>query len=260
MRLVARLVISFLFCACSASEIEQRPLVRGAALPAARPEIYLYVDDTPYEPYGTDNMKFRGTLRSSGFGRGEDATETQTLFSMAFRSEADTAARANGRTPDDKEYRLSFSMDNKFVPNLPGGETYSVVFYFKASGMFLPPAVGVVVRDETGALVFLISCDEAVPPSQLPAGFALTNSEQTASITTALSPSGCTIQKKHRFMEVTARGRKAIIGPGEELILPVLRGSYRVVLFDNSTSSAEVDCLAENPPHFSFMLQAVTED
>ena len=231
-------------------------MTRGAALPDERPEVYLYIDGMPYEPYGTDNVKFRAVLRSSGFARGEDATETQTLYSMVFRTVPSRLDNGNGK-PEAVEYRLSFSMDNSFFPDLGAGRTYSAVFYYKARGLFVPPAVGLVIRDETGGLQLLLNCDQAVPLSQLPAGFNLRNTDQVASVTTAQSPSGCTVQKLHRFMEVVAKGRKAIIGPGEEMTLPVLRGTYRVVLFDNSTTDAEVDCLAENPPHFSYMLQAV---
>ena len=238
----------FTSAACSPPQIAQRPLIRGGIAPLERPEVFLHLNDKPAEPGDSGNLVFRCRLTGAGFSdaREDAGADEQSLYSMRFVS------------PDEQNrFNLSFAVPRSFTPRLKTGRTYSVVYFYRHRELFLPPSLGVVVRDETGGLLYLLSGDDGVPSENLPAGLKLTPVRRPVSVTSTFSQSGCTIDKEHYFLQAEARGKKHLIAPGEEKILRTLAGYYRLVLFDNSVSSGDIECLAENPPHFSFLVEAV---
>ncbi len=223
-------------------------MIRGGLAPLQRPDLSLLINDKPAEPGDSGSLTFRCRFTASGFSdeRAQDNEEDQSRYSMHFVS------------PDDEnEFNLRFGLPRSFAPRLKAGRTYSVAYYYRHRELFLPPSLGVVIRDETGGLLYLLSGDDGVPGQNLPAGLKLTPVRRPVFVTSTFSQSGCTIDKEHYFLQAEARGKEHLVAPGEEKILRTLGGYFRLVLFDNSVSSGDIECLAESPPHFSYLLEAV---
>jgi hypothetical protein len=242
-----------LAAACAGPQIAQKALPVGAAAPMPRPEAYLYVDQFPLEPEGTSGHLFKARLVSAGYqsvreddGLAEDMTYTLDFQEPRVRDEV---------VPPF--HRLAIVAGAKMVPRLQRGKEYAVTYFYHDRGMFLPPSLGVVIKNPLGRVEYFLSADEAVPPSQLPEGISLLPSRKTAYSTTRATAAGCTIQKRHFFVEVISGEARTSLAPGETKIVRTASGRYRVTLFDCSVSDTEVDCLVEDPPHFSILLEAI---
>jgi len=168
------------------------------------------------------------------------------MYSFLFRPRKDAG--------DQK--RLALNASQAMLPRLKRGTPYRVTYFQNHRGIFLPPAQGVVVRGLDNQLLYLLSSDEAVPLSNIPEGLTITPTPRVAFRTTTVTTTGCTIQKQHHFLELTDRVRKATIAPGETRIVRTRQGKFEITVFDYSVSSDEIDCLTENPPHFTYLLRA----
>jgi len=218
-----------------------------------RPEAYLYVDQFPVEPEGTEGTTFKLPLVSSGYQsvREDDGVAEDMTYTLDFQ---DPTIR-NVKPPPF--HRLAIVAGARMVPRLARNQEYRVTYFYHDRGMFLPPSLGFVIADDLGRVEYLLSADEAVPPSQLPEGLRLLPSRKTAYSTTRSTAAGCTIMKRHFFVEFIAGERKTALAPGETAIIETEAARYRATLFDCSVSDTEVDCLVEDPPHFSVLLEAV---
>lgn len=247
------LLLILLSAACAGPSIAQRPLPVGAEAPLPRPEAYLYIDQFPVEPEGTDGHRFSLPLVSQGYqsAREDDGIGEDMTFTLDFRGES-----ARGEAPPPT-HRLAIVAGPRMVPRLSRGDEHQVNYFYHDRGMFLPASLGLVVADEAGRILYFLSADEAVPADYLPDGITLMPSRKTAYSTTRATAAGCTIHKRHFFVEVTSGGRKTALAPGESRLVRTTTALYRVTLFDCSVSDTEVDCLVEDPPHFSLLLEAV---
>lgn len=250
--LIAQIFL-LLGASCAGPQIAQRPLPVASAAPMPRPEAYLYVDQFPREPEGTEGFRFHLPLVSAGYQslREDDGVAEGMTYTLDFRSRV---PRGDAPSP---LHRLAVVAGTKMVPRLDRGEEYTVSYFYHDRGMFLPPSLGVVITDDQDRVRYLLSADEAVPPSLLPRGLRLLPSRQTAYSTTRATAAGCTIQKRHYFVEFIVGERKTSLAPGEIKEIDTESGRYRVTLFDCSVSDTEVECLVEAPPHFSVLLEAV---
>ncbi len=239
--------------ACAGPRIAQRPLPVGAAAPMPRPEAYLYIDQFPVEPEGTDGHSFSLPLVSEGYQsvREDDGVAEDMTYTLDFRGPPQ-----NDKSPS-ATHRLAIVAGPRMTPRLSRGEEYEVTYFYHDRGMFLPASLGVVVRENAGRVLYYLSADEAVPASFLPEGIRLLPSRKTAYSTTRATAAGCTIHKRHFFVEIITDDHKSAIAPGEAKLVHTPAALYRMTLFDCSVSDTEVDCLVEDPPHFSVLIEAV---
>ena len=247
-RLAIQFVLAIAMLGCSAPHIDQKILILGGNPPIDRPRLSVYRLDKAVEPVGTDSVSFRMPLVSSGFAGPQDVEASgEQVYSINFRSKDGL-----------DEFHVFFDIQDRYVPRLSRKTEYDVWFYQRRKGLLLPDPQGLVVRDLTGRLLYLLSTDEAVPLDQIPPGIRLTPSRKVAFMTTAISKTGCSVEKEHLFLGVDSVEGESRLAPGEEQVVRGDEGYYRVVLFDNSISRAELDCLIEDPNHYSYMLQAVS--
>ncbi len=239
--------------ACSGLHLRQHELPLGSLAPIDRPEVYLYVDQLPREPEGSDGLRFELPLESAGYQsmREDDGSREDMTYTLDFRAETDRGM------PPAPLHRVAIRALERMVPSLDRQQVYRAAFFYRPRGMFLPPAQGVAIQDQDGRLLYLLSADEAVPASYLPAGMSLLPSRRTAFVSTRVTPSGCTIYKRHHFVEARLGEKAYMFSPGEERVLDTAAGTYSVTLFDYSVSDTEMECLAEDPPHFSLLIRAV---
>ncbi len=248
------LYISLLIAAgCAGPQIAQKALPVAASAPMPRPEAYLYVDQFPVEPEGSTGYQFRAPLVSAGYQsvREDDGIAEDMTYTLDFQ---------NQPSPDGVAspfHRLALVAGAKMVPSLQRGKEYLVAYHYHDRGLFLPPSLGVVIRNEHGRVEYFLSADEAVPPSQFPEGIKLLPSRKTAYSTTRATAAGCSIHKRHFFVEFISGESSTPLAPGDSKNISSASGRYRVTLFDCSVSETEVDCLVEDPPHFSVLLEAI---
>jgi len=192
------------------------------------------------------------TLTGSGFAAvpSSDEAEPDPVFALQLSDENDAS----------RELRLVMVLPDEWHPHLPRGQKFSMTWYEDERGALLPPALGLVIRDKTGKLVYLLNVDEAVPPDQTPEGLTLNRSPSKAFATTLTTQSGCMLRKQHHFLDVDDGRRKVTLAPGEARTLRSAAGYFRIVLFDYSLSSDELECLVESPPHFSYVIEAVPDE
>jgi len=253
-RLITALAVLFAAVGCSAPRIRQKELIQSSAPPIQRPEILLYKDNRPVEPGSADGISFRLPLSGTGYRaeRGPDQEPTGLMYNtFTF------AAQKKGE--EEQQYRLAIAVSQDRLPPLKRGNAYSVTYYQNHRGAYLPTAQGVVIRDETGRLLYILSSDEAVPVAELPAGLTITPSRRTAFSTTSLTKSGCTIKKTHHFLELEAGGRKTSVTPGQSKTIKTVAGYFKMELLDYSVSSTDIECLMEAPPYYCFLLEAATD-
>lgn len=242
-----------LLVACGPPMVAPPALPRAGLAPLERPEILLSVDDFPVEPGSSEGFAFRLPLVSSGYvslASGEEGDEA-VAFTLEFQADAKVE-------PGAPRHRLALIMAPELLPQLDRGELYEVVFFQNHRGIFLPPAQGVIVRDAAGELVYLLSSDEGVPLEQLPGGLRMLPARTVAFTTAQLSLSGCRLLNEHHFVELQQPGeRKQSLAPGESRTIETDGPAYRFVLFDCSISEEEVECMAESPPHFTYLLRRI---
>lgn len=259
LRSTPSLLIQFLvinaISACSGPQIAQRELPVAARPPLPRPEVYLYVDHFPREPEGTDGVAFTLPLVKAGYqSHREDGALAQDLtYTLDFQ-----APLVKGKTPPPL-HRVAIIAGEKMVPLLSRNQVYSVTYYYHDKGIFLPPSLGLVIKDVSGRVLYLLSADEAVPGADYPATLSVRPAQKTAFNTTRVTAAGCTIFKRHHFVEFQTANGDHSCAPGVPATLSTPDGLYRVTLFDYSVSDTEVDCLVEDPPHFSFLLEWLDE-
>jgi len=222
----------------------------GAIPPVGRPEVRLFKDGVPIEPYAADAVAFRLPLAGADFVAPEDQTVLEGDFNFVLDF---------GREGQER-YRLAMDIFRAHAPRLRRGREYEVLFYQNDRDVFLAPSQGVVIHDEEGRLVYVMSTDEGVPLKHLPAGLSVLPSPGVAFSTTMATTTGCTVRKEHHFVELTGPGRKARIAPGDRKIVRTNDGYFKFVLFDYSLSSDDMECQVEAPPHFSYVLSAVEQD
>ena len=246
-------ILLILGAACTGPQIAQRPLPVAAASPMPRPEAYLYIDQFPVEPEGSAGHRFSAPLVSAGYQsvREDDGIAEDMTYTLDFR-----AAQSETDEPQPL-HRIALVAGAKMVPRLQRGTDYTVTYHYHDRGMFLPPSLGVVINDDLGRVEYFLSADEAAPLSQLPEGITLLPSRKTAYSTTRATAAGCHIQKRHFFVEFISGDTRTALAPGETKVIRSASGLYRVTLFDCSVSDTDVDCLVEDPPHFSVLLEAI---
>ena len=238
-----------LCCTCGAPRIKQQPLVQSSAPPVERPDLLLYRNGLPVEPSGTDGAAFHRRLAATGYRTEkteENAPGDHMYHTFTFR---DPGGKGD-------EYRLAFLTQDKHLPKLKTGKRYQVTYFQNHRGMFLPSAQGVVIRDNDGNLVYLLSSDDAVPLSELPEGLSITPSRRIAFATNRLTATGCNIDKEHHFLDVTTGDRTMSVTPGQAKRVRTKNGYLKLTLFDYSVSQAEFECMAEAPPYFTYLLEA----
>jgi hypothetical protein len=245
-------ILLLLAAACAGPQIAQKKLPVAAAAPMPRPEAYLYIDQFPLEPEGTDGHIFEAPLVSAGYQsvREDDGLAEDMTYTLDFQ---EPRLRDHEASPF---HRLAIVAGAKMVPRLQRGKDFAVSYFYHDRGMFLPPSLGVVIKDDVGRVQYYLSADEAVPAAHLPEGISILPSRRTAYSTTRATAAGCTIQKRHFFVEVISGKSTTALAPGETKLVHAKLGIYRVTLFDCSVSDTEVECLVEDPPHFSLLLEA----
>jgi len=232
---------------CSTPFIEQRPLVVGAEAADAAPALAVALDGAAVPETEPSGILFRGKLSYSDYTAG-DALEAG--------NGNERAALTLELTAEDplRTLTLHLGVAPELVPAMERGARYAIRVYLDPGDPFTPAALGLVVRSESGQLVYLLSTNDAVPDSESPAGIHVAASEKPAFYTTTISRSGCTISEVHRFVDIESQGRTAHVSPGESREFRGVSGRFVLFVLDNSTSSSPEECAAESLPHFSYVV------
>ena len=241
---------------CSLPAIEQRPLMNVAVPPIERPRISLTANGRPVHPGAAGELRYSLELVSSGYGTADlqqTGEHEEPVFTLRFR---DPVVDGSPKDEERVEYDLSLLLPRKLAPELSSGVLYNLRFFHEHRDVFIPPAQGIMIYDRLGHLVYLLSIDDACPRGERPGGFQVEKTEDVAYLTTVMTPSGCTVMKEHRFLAVTAGSKKPVrMSPGQGQEFKTPEGLYRFVLFDEAVTEAEMECRAESPVQFTWMIQ-----
>jgi hypothetical protein len=192
-------------------------------------------------------VRFRGVLTYMDCSAPEQAGGAGQTSSASCTLEV--LSDSDGRT-----LKVMLGVPAPLVPVLERGRSYGLWLCVRRTELFTTPPMGIVIRGETGALVYMMDCNDAVPESESPAGVMVVPSDKVASVTTIVSRSGCAVSQKHRFVAVESQGRTALIAPGESRTFKAVSGRYEVHVLDNSKAASPKECEPEYPPHFSYVM------
>jgi hypothetical protein len=253
-RRLAALSITALFAtplglaACTVPTIPQRPLTLAGSPPSARPEVHL--EGRPLEPAGGSlTLAVNVIAAPAPYGDESAAAGTRPRFALILAS-----------LEADQRYTLVLTLNESLLPLLAAGEQCIVTYYFQYRDVLSPPAAGIVIRTPEGKLRYLLSIDAAVPPEALPPGLAMHPTQTLAFSTERISQAGCTVDKEHLFFELTTPDNVVRMAPGDECTVPSHDGPYAVFALDNSRSTADVECLAYDPTHVTYIVREVPQE
>jgi hypothetical protein len=221
----------------------------------------LLKDGAPIEPSAQEGVTMRLLFQGAGqrAAEAEDEAAQSTPF-KTLQGLADSALHSLDFVEQGRDHpapwRVDLAIPEAYLPKLIPGRTYEVTFLQNHRGMFLPPAQGLIIRGDKGDLLYLLSTDEAVPLSQLPGGVTLLPSRKVAYTTASNTSLGCVVEKDHVIVHVTVGDSKTPLVPLARTKLATPDGAFALVLFDCSVSETDIECLAEAPTHFSYLLIA----
>lgn len=236
---------------CGPPTIALKPLPRFSTPPVERPQLSLFRDDLPV-PKDSEAISFTLPLISAGFAGGQ-AGETSHQVSAYVLTFQD-------RPNDSPAFRVSLVLPNTWLPKLKRGVTYRVSWFEHDKGAPMSPAQGLVIQTLDGALLYLLNSNEAVPPEYTPEGLSIQRSPNVAFVTTLAAQSGCLLRKEHHFIKIDDGRRNVTLAPGEARTFRSSDGFFRVALLDYSLSSNELDCEADSPPHFTYVILPVNDN